>query len=450
MRHVFPKLALFASLALGGATLAAEPILGGHYLPTVHGAKDDKPIFLAHLFNPDAAPIGSGNLQIGLELNGKKGCRVFILKPTEEVPAGGIRTFRFPVSLKNDERDGTFRLFSRIQSPGMPIGKTIYSDSYSFDNLRPDAKTAATLSLYSEAPPESETPSPPPEIPFEGEVQQQRGHIPSGAGVSATTAKPVMPDKSARVKTNTPAASPKTRLSSVAISRIPAAVDAPAPASSISATSHGKDVKKDSSAFSEALESKSQKESSTALNTHPIDASEFKSLRTIDEELVIYVVKNGDTLKSVAEKYYSDAGRDKAIADLNFIERTGKLKTGEEIIVEVRPLKDSQGASSVKEAKHDEKEADDHGASGKKEKPPKNVSKKVSETPATVSESSGTSAESRTYTIKSGDTLAIIAKKFLGKASQAGRLIKANPNLNPKNMKVGTTIVVPPGTGNNA
>ena len=52
----------------------------------------------------------------------------------------------------------------------------------------------------------------------------------------------------------------------------------------------------------------------------PIDQSAFKTLRTIDEELVIYVIKKGDTLKSIAQQYYQNPSKDRVIADLNFIE----------------------------------------------------------------------------------------------------------------------------------
>ena len=72
-----------------------------------------------------------------------------------------------------------------------------------------------------------------------------------------------------------------------------------------------------------------------------INPSEFKKLRTIDEELIIYVVKSGDTLKSISENYYGTAAKERVIADLNFIEKSSAIRVGEEIIVEVRPLSKS-------------------------------------------------------------------------------------------------------------
>ncbi|MFZ2957123.1 MAG: LysM domain-containing protein [Candidatus Ozemobacteraceae bacterium] len=484
MRHILPKFALIAGLALSAAPLAAEPILGGHYLPITPGGKDGKPLFLAHVFNPDPDAIMGGNLQIGLELNGKKGRRVFTLKPTGEIPSGAIRTFRLPVSVKSEELEGTFRLFGRVQTAASPTVKTVYSESYSFDNRRPEAKAEAGVSLYTEAPPETETPTPPPDIPFEGEfssrsvtsagshpplpapkssgkpgsiAQNQNillgksAKIPAAHNAARTAAATLAVSKSPTAKTRSPSSG---SVNTFAVSRIPAPMAAPSPAAvpaSLAATGE-------------------PAEKPIAHSAHLIDGAEFKSLRTIDEELIIYVVKSGDTLKSLAEQYYKDPSRDKAIADLNFIDRTGKLKAGEEIIVEVRPLKNTQSGSTAKGASVEQKGVNSgskaHGeqeATRKAEKAAKKNSKKYAEAPADPSESpaaTGSAASTsaadatgnggRTYTIQNGDTLAIIAKKLLGKASHAGHLMKANPSLNPKNLKVGTTIVVPAGTGDNA
>ena len=74
-----------------------------------------------------------------------------------------------------------------------------------------------------------------------------------------------------------------------------------------------------------------------------ISDNEFKTLRTIDEELVIYVIKKGDSLASVAQKYYGSTQKERIIADLNFIENPSSVKIGEEIIVDVCPLAKKKG-----------------------------------------------------------------------------------------------------------
>lgn len=51
----------------------------------------------------------------------------------------------------------------------------------------------------------------------------------------------------------------------------------------------------------------------------------------------------------------------------------------------------------------------------------------------------------RTYTVKSGDTLGGIASRELGSASRWTEIQSLNANLNPNNLKVGTTLNLPSG-----
>lgn len=69
-----------------------------------------------------------------------------------------------------------------------------------------------------------------------------------------------------------------------------------------------------------------------------IKPSEFKSLRTIDEELIIYVLKEGDTIKDIATSYYGSPNYEGRIKELNFIENESTVRVGEEIIVDVKPI----------------------------------------------------------------------------------------------------------------
>jgi len=63
--------------------------------------------------------------------------------------------------------------------------------------------------------------------------------------------------------------------------------------------------------------------------------------------------------------------------------------------------------------------------------PPKSV---VLDAPATESSAAAT------YVIRDGDTLADIAQKQLGKSSRWNELVKLNPGLDPKHLKIGQTI----------
>jgi nucleoid-associated protein YgaU len=160
------------------------------------------------------------------------------------------------------------------------------------------------------------------------------------------------------------------------------------------------------------------KEEKAAVPERNIDPSEFKKLRTIDEELIIYVIKDGDTLKSIAKKYYGVATKERAIADLNFIDNPNTVKVGEEIIVDVKPLGKSEKVKSAF----------------------KN---------STVSKLFAPEGKT-TYTIRKGDTLGKIARQFFGKSTAAGKLMKANPGLNPRNLRIGDVLIIPDSRGDNA
>lgn len=144
-----------------------------------------------------------------------------------------------------------------------------------------------------------------------------------------------------------------------------------------------------------------------------INSSEFKKLRTIDEELVIYIIKKGDSLKSIAQKYYGNSNKEKTIANLNFIENPSSIKVGEEIIVAVRPLEETTTKPSKK-----------------------------SKTNSVICKT--------TYTIHAGDTLGKIAQKLLGSSSKANKILEVNPDIRPDRLRIGTKINIPECKGGNA
>jgi nucleoid-associated protein YgaU len=62
----------------------------------------------------------------------------------------------------------------------------------------------------------------------------------------------------------------------------------------------------------------------------------------------------------------------------------------------------------------------------------------------TPSDSGLTSTAEKTYIVKSGDSLWTIAKEQYGDGSKHDLIAKANPNLNPNNLKVGSKLIIPP------
>ncbi|MBF0405952.1 MAG: LysM peptidoglycan-binding domain-containing protein [Candidatus Riflebacteria bacterium] len=171
---------------------------------------------------------------------------------------------------------------------------------------------------------------------------------------------------------------------------------------------------------------KSEKKSSSSKKT----GKEFKSLRTIDEELIIYIVKNGDTLQSIANKYYGNQESFKIISELNFIEPDTRLKGGEEIIVEVKPLNSNDAPATVNNAEYETPAAEAPAGT-----------QVVAET--AVQSGDAQKSIHKEYIVEKGDTIGSIAKKILGRASKYSQILKLNPTLNPKNLKIGMKIAIP-------
>ncbi len=364
MRQTVRSAGMLSLFLLSLSSISAEPVLRGFFvekLPEKATSKKLDPgkgLVLAHVFNSGNEPIKAGKYEVGIEIESAGKKSKYALKPGDNIVAGSIKTFRMAIPVSEQTKSaGSFRIFSKID------GKVTWSDKVSFLQGVHETVESKITTLYTEAPPEPGSIRPPAEIQFESEVKKQQSST-TVSKVSKTMVKPEAPAKVSQKTVPTPAAEPK--------------VAAPA---------------------------------------RNIDPSEFKKLRTIDEELVIYVIKEGDSLKSIAEKYYGSAGRERAIADLNFIENPASVKVGEEIIVDVKPLGKSE---TIKKAVSNDKI------------------------------SQAFTGEAKTYTVQKGDTLGKIAKQFLGKSSDAGLLIKANPGLNPKNLKIGDVIVIPQNRGDNA
>lgn len=346
MRQIVRSAGLLSLFLLNLTTnISAEPLVRGFFiekLPEKTAGKELAPgkgLVLAHIFNAGNSAINSGSYQVGVEIENSGKKRTFVLKPNESIGAGGLKTFRMAVPVSTVEKStGQFRVFSKID------GNFIWSEKYSFlQGVLSDGDKKVTT-LYTEAPPEPSSFKPPREVPFENEKTARKAAELEKAALAMTSGKNNA-TRSGNAKTVAAAKTDdKTKVAGQANKVAATAGKTLAPVTKVAEV---KPPRQHSTAQKEVKTTVAPvAEEAPVQKARNIDPSEFKKLRTIDEELIIYVIKEGDSLKSVAEKYYGSAAKERTIADLNFIEKASSIKVGEEIIVDVKPLGKSGKSNS--------------------------------------------------------------------------------------------------------
>lgn len=361
-------LALFLTFAVH---LDAEPILRGYRVDPASAVSakskvpQGKSLVLAQIFNSQPQTLDAGEFEVGMEITVHGKTKSFSLKPRVSVLSGSMRTFPLIVPQEELPDDAMVNVFARH------AGKTFQAQivktaTGGIGSLAGKTSTASAMgitspeitTLYTEAPPEADAVQPPPEVPFENQQKNARSgrHAVSATGPEATVSTGRKP-------------APTTAAPEMAKATATAKGTAKGPAQPMgshdkvtqgqSKVTQGKVTQDQTTKVTTVAAGKAQtspepganhvkapvisangapKPPDTQTAARVINDNEFKSLRTIDEELVIYVIKQGDSLASVAQKYYGSAAKDRIIADLNFIENPKSVKVGEEIIVDVRPL----------------------------------------------------------------------------------------------------------------
>lgn len=369
MRQTLKAAGLTSLLLLSLTDLQAEPLVKGFYiekLPTNSSTQllaSGKGLVLAHVLNQSEEAISSGTYQIGVEVESNGNVKTYSLTPKGPITAGSLKTFRMAIPVSDiNKSTGKFRVFSRIN------GNTTWSEKYSFQQgIKSSQSNSGTTTLYTEAPPVSPNNIALQEVPFETNTPKvtQTSAVTS-AKTTEKEAKAVVKEQKADAsqaiqKAEKLMAEEKAKATATTNKVVASAKAATNSASekvensSDKATENAKQIMNNAKqaaaekAAKEAAKKKAEAEEkakaelaaasdSKSSNTRKINPSEFKKLRTMDEELIIYVVKDGDTLRSIAENYYGNSSKERVIADLNFIEKSSSVRVGEEIIVEVRPL----------------------------------------------------------------------------------------------------------------
>ncbi|MBQ3643289.1 MAG: LysM peptidoglycan-binding domain-containing protein [Candidatus Riflebacteria bacterium] len=362
MRQSIKAAGLASLLLLNLTDLSAEPLVKGFFVEKLpanslsQAIAPGKGLVLAHVLNQSQEAITTGNYQVGVQIEDKGSVKTYSLSPKDSITPGALKTFRMAVPIDGiDKNTGNFRVFSRVN------GITTWSEKYSFlQGIQSSKNKNGVTTLYTEAPVANEDRIVPKEVPFETDSSS----VQKSETALNTDKKNVKVDSSkvemaaAKVNNSVKKAETKVKAESEKAQKAVETKKETVVASAKNVETSSKTTKTAAQALKELEEKKEANaakaaekakektavaaaEAKTSVN-RKINPSEFKKLRTMDEELIIYVVKNGDTLKSISENYYGTASKERVIADLNFIEKSSAVRVGEEIIVEVRPLSKSK------------------------------------------------------------------------------------------------------------
>lgn len=339
MRQSIKAAGLASLLLLSLTDLSAEPLVKGFFVEKLpanslsQALAPGKGLVLAHVLNQSQEAISTGNYQVGVQIEDGGTVKTYSLSPKDSITPGALKTFRMAVPIDGiDKKMGSFKVFSRVN------GITTWSEKYSFlQGVQSSNNKNGVTTLFTEAPIANEDRIVRKEVPFETQGSSSNKSIVTASSKNINEVTNKVADnvkneasslqKAVETKKDTLANSTKKDVSEAK-------------------TKVADDVKKAESvakiAEKTAEKTKIAAVDAKATATRKINPSEFKKLRTMDEELIIYVVKSGDTLKSISENYYGTASKERTIADLNFIEKSSAIRVGEEIIVEVRPLSNSK------------------------------------------------------------------------------------------------------------
>lgn len=128
-----------------------------------------------------------------------------------------------------------------------------------------------------------------------------------------------------------------------------------------------------------------------------------------------HVVANGDTMSSIAEKYFGDKNQWQLISKANPLVDPARMAIGTKLVIPAKPAASSAPSGS-------------NGTTGGASKP------------------TAPAAGANTHTIASGDTLISLARKYYGKDTLWELIYDANKKVigdDPANLKVGMVLTIP-------
>lgn len=156
----------------------------------------------------------------------------------------------------------------------------------------------------------------------------------------------------------------------------------------------------------------------------------------------MHPVMKGETLASIAQKYYGNKALSKQLGSYNAkrLSSSGSVREGVTLRVPPKDVLLGTAVLGPNAAGKTDSASAVSGASSKTGADKSNAEKLAADKAST--EKTKTSGP-RTYVIKKGDTLMSIASKELGSAKRWESLVVANPGLEENSLRIGKTIKIP-------
>lgn len=155
-----------------------------------------------------------------------------------------------------------------------------------------------------------------------------------------------------------------------------------------------------------------------------------------------YIVKDGDTLFTIAEKYYQDGYKYTEIVKANNLTNADQIETGQ--VLEI-PKLDSQTTALTSPEPSPTVQPSAEPSVEPSVQP--SAQPEASQTPVTDGSGAntdwGTKIEGNTYTVVAGDWLSTIAGRAYGDIMAFDRIAKANNISNPDAIEPGTVLNLP-------
>lgn len=169
----------------------------------------------------------------------------------------------------------------------------------------------------------------------------------------------------------------------------------------------------------------------------PAQQTEQKSEDVSPEKLPgKYTIKEGDTLFSIAEKYYQDGYKYVEISKANNMNNPDMIEVGQTIEIPKLEAKEEVLPNSSPEVSPSPASSP-ASLNQTEEKAP------TDEKGATVSDDFGPKIEGDKYTVVAGDWLSKISQRAYGDVMSYEKIANANNITNPDLIEVGTVLVIP-------